>query len=50
MCEQDSVATDGKESTAPRYSGGYGKTTTWIHYTKQFADIINGCALLGAIN
>jgi hypothetical protein len=33
----------GREVTSTkRYDGGYGKEDTWVTYTKQFADIVNG--------
>ncbi len=32
--------------TEELYGGGWGKATSWVGYAKQFADIVNGCALL----
>jgi hypothetical protein len=30
--------------TEELYGGGWGKSTSWVGYAKQFADIVNGCA------
>lgn len=36
---------DGIQGSTGGYGGGYKRRTTWIEYSKQFADLVHGCAL-----